>query len=140
MCILSIFSKPNGDFIITQNRDETHLRPTSDEVLTREFENKLFTGPIDLVSKGTWMYYSEDYVVCILNGEYKKHSHEPPYRRSRGLIVLDFLKFSTIQEFFDEIDLDGIEPFTMVILSRNSTEKKILVLDGLKKHLEYHSE
>lgn len=139
MCILSIYSKPNGDFILTQNRDESHLRPTSHEIITRYFEGKPFTGPIDLVSNGTWMYYTEDYAVCILNGEYKKHSHQPPYRKSRGLILLDFLQYTSVEEFVNEIDLEGIEPFTMVMVHRKSSERKILVWDEKRKYLEDHS-
>jgi hypothetical protein len=139
LCILSIFSQENGDFILTQNRDESHLRPTSDEILTREIEHKPFTGPIDLVSKGTWIYYSDEYVVCILNGEYEKHSHLPPYRKSRGLIVLEFLKFNSVEEFAKEIDLKGIEPFTMVMVHRKNSERKILVWNGKEKFLEDHS-
>jgi hypothetical protein len=140
MCILSIYSKPNGDFILTQNRDESYLRPTSDEILTREFEGQKFTGPIDLVSNGTWMYYTDDYAVCILNGEYKKHSHQPPYRKSRGLILLDFLQYTSVEEFVNEIDLEGIEPFTMVMVHRKSPERKILVWDEKEKFLEDHSD
>lgn len=139
MCILSIFSKQNGDFILTQNRDESYLRPTSDEILTRKFEGQKFTGPIDLVSNGTWMYYSDNYVVCMLNGEYEKHSHRPPYRKSRGLIALDFLNYSTVNEFVEQINLEGVEPFTMVMLDRHSSAKTILVWNGHHKYLEDHS-
>ncbi|MET3731795.1 NRDE family protein [Moheibacter stercoris] len=140
MCILSIFSKQNGDFILTQNRDESHLRPTSDKIENRKFGTKEFTGPIDLVSNGTWMYYAKDYVVCILNGEYEKHQHRPPYARSRGLIALDFLNYSTDNEFVEQINLENVEPFTMVMLDRHSSSKNILVWDGQNKYLEDHSD
>lgn len=140
MCILSIFSKQNGDFILTQNRDESHLRPTSDKIENRKFGTKEFTGPIDLISTGTWMYYSKDFVVCILNGEYEKHQHRPPYARSRGLIALDFLNYSTVNEYVEQINLENVEPFTMVMLDRHSSSKNILVWDGQHKYLEDHSD
>lgn len=138
MCILSIYFQPNGDFIITQNRDESHLRPTSDKIETRKFGTKEFTGPIDLVSNGTWMYYTDSFVVCILNGEYEKHQHRPPYSRSRGLIALDFLNYNTVNEFVEQINLEGVEPFTMVMLDRHSNYKTILVWNGHHKYLEDH--
>lgn len=139
MCIVSIFSLEKNDFIITHNRDESHLRPTSEEVITQTFNNRSYTGPKDLVSGGTWIYYSDDYVCCILNGEYKNHSHQPPYRKSRGLLLLDLLNYNSINEFVEKVDLEGIEPFTMIMLNRHSTEKKILVWDEKEKHLEDHS-
>ena len=92
MCIVSIFSDGEGNFILTQNRDESIFRPTSDEIITREKFHQNFTGPVDLVYGGTWIFYSDQMVCCILNGGYLKHSHRPPYRLSRGLILLETLK------------------------------------------------
>ena len=136
MCIVSIYSEPSGDFILTQNRDESVLRPSTETIETREVYGEKFTGPVDLVSNGTWIYYSQQYVCCILNGAYKKHSHRPPYRKSRGLVILDLLQFKSIQSFIDTIDLEGIEPFSMIMIDRNSREKKILVWDEIQKHTE----
>jgi len=136
MCIVSIFSDEKGNFILTQNRDETYLRPTSAKVETRKIGEETFTGPVDLVSGGTWIYYSGKYVACILNGAYQKHSHKPPYKMSRGLAILELMKYNSIDEFMDKTDLDGIEPFTMIMIDRHRREKKILVWDGIKKYKE----
>lgn len=136
MCILSIFSKPNGDFILTQNRDESIYRPTSPNVETREFHGQKVTSPIDLNSGGTWIYYTEKYVVCVLNGGYENHSHLPPYRMSRGLVILELLKFSSVEEFIAQIDLNEIEPFTMVMINLKSNQKHILVWNGKDKFIE----
>lgn len=136
MCIVSIFSEPSGNFILTQNRDESVLRPSSQDFTTREIYNQSFNAPIDLVSKGTWIYDSVNFVCCILNGEYKKHAHRPPYRMSRGLIILELLKYNSIDQFIKKVELEGIEPFTMIMLNRNTDEKKILVWDETQKHLE----
>lgn len=136
LCIVSIFSESPGNFILTQNRDESILRPSSDNFQTRKIHGCEYTGPVDLVSEGTWIYYAENFVCCILNGGYENHSHRPPYRMSRGLIILELLKYNSIDEFMEAINLDGIEPFTMVMLNRYSDEKKILVWDELKKHRE----
>lgn len=139
MCIVSIFSSGKNDFILTHNRDESHFRPTSNEIFTETINDKEYTAPKDLVSGGTWIFYSEEYVCCILNGEYKIHSHQPPYRKSRGLVLIDLLNYHSIDEFVEKVDLEGIEPFTMIMLNRKINEKKILVWDEKTKHLEDHS-
>lgn len=139
MCIVSIFSKDNGDFLLTHNRDESRLRPFSDQVQTSEYHQKKWTGPIDLVSGGTWIYYSEKFTVCILNGGYVKHSHRPPYRMSRGLLILELLRYDSIDQFISITDLEGIEPFTMMMLNMNSAEKKILIWDGSQRFVEDRS-
>ncbi|SMC63283.1 NRDE family protein [Moheibacter sediminis] len=136
MCILSIFIQTNGDFILTQNRDESIYRPTSPNVETREFFGRKITGPVDLNSGGTWIYYTDKYTVCVLNGGYENHSHRPPYRMSRGLVILELLKFASMDEFISEINLDGIEPFTMLMIDLKSNQKQILVWDGKQKFVE----
>lgn len=136
MCILSIFSKSNGDFILTQNRDESIYRPTSPNIETREFHGQKVTSPIDLNSGGTWIYHTEKYAVCVLNGGFENHSHRPPYRLSRGLVILELLKFNSIDEFISEINLMDIEPFTMVMIDLIQQEKKILVWNGDEKFVE----
>lgn len=136
MCILSIFSKTNGDFILTQNRDESIYRLTSSNVETREFYGQKVTSPIDLNSGGTWIYYTDKYVVCVLNGGYENHSHRPPYRMSRGLVILELLKFASMDEFISEINLDGIDPFTMLMIDLKSNQKQILVWDRKQKFVE----
>ncbi len=139
MCIVSIFSEGNGDFILTHNRDESRLRPFSKEIKTSNFKGQQWTGPVDLVSGGTWIYYSDKYVCCILNGAYKKHSHRPPYKMSRGLMILKILKYHSIDDFSENFNPKGIEEFTMIMLGLESAEKKILVWDGKEKFLEDHS-
>lgn len=136
MCIVSIFCKENSDFILTQNRDESILRPTSKIAERKSVGSKWYKGPTDLVSGGTWIYYSEDYTACLLNGGYEKHKHRPPYRKSRGLLMLDLLQYKSIDQFCEEINLQNIEPFTMVMLSRHSQEKTVLVWDEKKKYRE----
>ncbi|MFV0304485.1 MAG: NRDE family protein [Moheibacter sp.] len=140
MCIVSIYSHSDNEIILTQNRDESILRPTAENIQTKQIHEKLYTGPVDLVSGGTWMYHSEDYLVCLLNGGYQKHKHQPPYRMSRGILVLELLRYRFIDKFTKEVKLHGIEPFTMIMISRKSNEKKILVWDGNQKSIEDVSE
>lgn len=140
MCILSIITKPNGDFILTQNRDESIYRPTSPDIKQRVIYGQTVTGPVDLLSGGTWIYHTEKYVVCVLNGAYEKHAHLPPYRMSRGLLILELLKYDSIQKFIEEINLYEIEPFTMVMIDLINNLKQILVWDGIQKFTENNNE
>lgn len=136
MCILSIFSQPSGDFILTQNRDESIYRQTSRNAEVREFFGHKVIGPVDLNSGGTWIYHTDKYAVCVLNGGYEKHMHKPPYKKSRGLIILELLKYDSVEEFIPHVELDGIEAFTMVIINLKQNQKNILVWDGKQKFRE----
>lgn len=139
MCILSVYSPNSKEFILTQNRDESIYRKASDKVQTRIIHNQEVIGPIDLNSDGTWIYHTSNYAICVLNGAYQKHSHLPPYRLSRGLVILELLKFSSVEDFFQNYNFEGIEPFTMVIIDLHQFQKYIIVWDGIQKFLENHT-
>jgi hypothetical protein len=44
-----------------------------------------------------------------------RHHHHPPYRKSRGLVVLDFFETKDAVDFVKGYDLMGIEPFMLLI-------------------------
>lgn len=136
MCIVSIFFEEKGDFILTHNRDEYIFRPFSEKVEIKEKFGQQFNAPIDLVSGGTWIYDSAQFSACVLNGAYKPHMHNPPYRLSRGLLILELLKFKFLEEFIDKVDLEGIEPFTMMMIDKFHRDAKILVWDEKQRHTE----
>jgi len=54
--------------------------------------------------------------VCLLNGGFHAHQHQPPYSRSRGLIVLEAFQYDTPFHFYQAVDLNGVEPFTMIMV------------------------
>lgn len=117
MCTVSYVPLENG-FILTSNRDELAGRPTS---LAPEFyvteEGLSLYYPKDPMGKGSWIATSEDEkVVCLLNGAFHAHKHQPPYNRSRGLIVLEAFQYETPFDFYQSVDLNGIEPFTMIMI------------------------
>ncbi len=116
MCTVTYIPQPDGHFILTSNRDENAAR--SPQHLTWSDETGVgMIFPRDTAAGGTWIAASEDNrVVCLLNGAFEKHRHEPPYRRSRGLMVLDFFTFPSAVTFFEKYDFEGMEPFTFVIV------------------------
>ena len=50
----------------------------------------------------------------MLNGAEEKHISAPPYRKSRGQIVLDLISGDAIIDW-QLINLENIEPFTLIV-------------------------
>lgn len=133
MCTVTFIPQPDGNFILTSNRDENAAR--SPRHLTRiEQCGVTLVFPRDTVAGGTWIAAADDgRVVCLLNGAFEKHKHNPPYRHSRGTMVLDFFSFPSAPEFFEKYDFTGLEPFTFIIVDQ---EGRLFELrwDGRKTH------
>ena len=53
--------------------------------------------------------------VVLLNGAIKPHRPEPPYRKSRGIVVLDLVAQPSPVDAFEAYDCVGIEPFTVIL-------------------------
>ena len=106
--------------------------------------DKTIVFPQDPQAKGTWIAASNsNQLVCLLNGAFHKHRRRSSYRMSRGLMVLEFFKYSNANQFFEEFDFKDIEPFTMIIFDNGNLyefrwdEKKqhLLKLDPEQKHI-----
>lgn len=116
MCTVTYLPYQKG-FILTSNRDETPRR-------SPERISKLSTtnGAVNLflpqdTAGGSWIVSSSSgRSACLLNGGFHKHQHQPPYRRSRGLVVLDLFEKENVTAFWDDYDWENIEPFTLIML------------------------
>jgi uncharacterized protein with NRDE domain len=118
MCTVTYIPKGPGDYILTSNRDENWKR-SPQQLTQKEVNGQQLTFPRDTAAGGTWIVCSsQDRMVCLLNGAFEKHSHRPPYRRSRGLMVLDHFDFPDAKSFFSTYEFEGMEPFTMIIYDR----------------------
>lgn len=114
MCTVS-FVHSNGKIIITSNRDEQLVRPAIEPRNYFVNQKNLFF-PKDPKAGGTWYVIDENAnVLVLLNGAEEKHQWNPPYRRSRGLIVLDLFSSESAISAWENIDLENIEPFTIVL-------------------------
>ena len=142
MCTVS-FVPANNKIIITSNRDEAVLR-TALPPETYLINNKNITFPKDPKAGGTWYAVAENgTVLVLLNGADEKHKHRPPYSRSRGLIVLELISNDAPILHWDQIDLDGVEPFTLVLFQElklyqlrwNGIAKSRVDLDASKNHI-----
>ncbi|CCH52638.1 hypothetical protein BN8_01652 [Fibrisoma limi BUZ 3] len=117
MCVVSLLPLPNG-FVLTTNRDEHISRPRAVPAQPYIVGERTVTYPKDPLGGGTWVAASADVTVCLLNGAFEKHVHQPPYRQSRGLVVLDFFDFGNPLQFANGYNFDQIEPFTLVVVQR----------------------
>lgn len=137
MCTVS-FVNNNGKIIITSNRDEKVLRPVAIEPMAYWIQNKKVIFPKDNKAGGTWYAIDEhSNVLVLLNGAEEKHTLKAGYRKSRGLIVLDLIGSNSPLEAWQNIDLEHIEPFTLVLFENqklyqlrwNEVAKSSLALD-----------
>lgn len=132
MCTVTYI--PNRDAVFfTSNRDVQSKRtPASPpEIFQFAFGKLLF--PKDGHAGGTWIAAHENGNVAIfLNGGFAAHVPRPPYRKSRGLILLDIIDHPTPFNSFLAVNLDNIEPFTAVL--RDNIYLFECRWDGEKKH------
>jgi uncharacterized protein with NRDE domain len=143
MCTVS-FVNANGKVIITSNRDEKIIRPNAIEPKNYLINNKKIIFPKDNKAGGTWFAIDEySNILVLLNGAEEKHVLKESYRKSRGLIVLELISSESPIEAWDKIDLDTIEPFTVVLFENqklyqlrwNEAEKETKELDSNQSHI-----
>lgn len=130
MCLVSYVPSDNG-IIISSNRDEGINRGEPVLVHKQAMNDKLLSYPKD-VKGGTWFVHDESDVIVLLNGGIKKHERKEPYRMSRGLIVLELMAQDDIMQAWMGLDLNDIEPFTLVSYSSKFCLLE-LVWDGTEK-------
>lgn len=132
MCTVS-FINTNNEIIITSNRDEKVVRPSAIPPKNYVKNGKNIIFPKDKKAGGTWFAVDADgTILVLLNGGLEKHEVKLPYRKSRGLIVLDMISQESPKDFWSEIDLENVEPFTLVLYQNKKLHE--LIWDGIKKH------
>lgn len=134
MCTVTYLPRPLGGFILTHNRDEAPARSPQSIVRAQTAQDTLLF-PRDTQAGGTWIATSRSgRSACLLNGAFVKHAHQPPYRRSRGLLLLDFFDWESPDRFFEHYELDGIEPFTFLYFNDGWVVE--FRWDGQQRHLK----
>lgn len=132
MCTVS-FVRVDDSVIITSNRDEHIQRGNAAAPDFHILPGKKIIFPKDARAGGTWFAAADNRIVAVLlNGAFKKHIAQPPYRKSRGLILLEMIESNQPLSFFKTLDLDNIEPFTVVLYQPNLLRE--LRWDGTDKH------
>jgi len=139
MCTISLttHSENTNGFILTSNRDEATERKTYLPDFKHENNIRLLF-PEDAVAGGSWIGVSEKKrVLCLMNGGFVAHKREDSYRKSRGLVLKDWLIAEDIETEIENYNLKNIEPFTVVVADWSTgLFFAEFVWDGKKKHFK----
>ncbi len=121
MCTVTFLPLGKSNFILTSNRDEQKERAT---LFPKKYieDNVELVFPKDKLAGGTWIgVSSKKRLVCVLNGAYENHKKRNSYKKSRGLIAKEILKDENFTTYIENLDLEGIEPFTLIIVDWNAS-------------------
>lgn len=114
MCTVTYIPVAEDGYMLTSNRDESPQR-AAQGIMHREG----IWYPQDAGAGGTWIAASEDgRAVVLLNGAFDRHNPQPPYRMSRGQMVLAYFQYADMQDFLSGFDFAGLEPFTLIVYDR----------------------
>lgn len=135
MCTVTFIPRANNDFVLTSNRDEAPGRNTLPPRNYNEDGLKLLY-PKDEVAGGTWIGVSgKKRIVTLMNGGFVSHQRKSFYRKSRGLVVKDLLKFNNLIDEIRNYDYNDIEPFTAILIEWEAEVRLFqLVWDGTDYH------
>ncbi len=132
MCTVTFI--PSGDkYFITSNRDEKNTRKFAVPPAAHQFESGKIYFPTDGDKGGSWIAIHENgNAAVLLNGAFKKHNAQPPYRLSRGKIFLHIIASEFPMRSFERLSLERIEPFTVVLFEKDDLYE--CRWDGAKKY------
>ena len=109
-----------------------------------DIQNKKILFPKDVKAGGTWIAQSEEnHVACLLNGAFKTHIKKDFYTQSRGQVLLNILKSGNPADNWNSIDLNGVEPFTLLSIRQqgffefrwDETRKYLKEIDPSNSHI-----
>lgn len=116
MCTVTFIPATDGKIFITHNRDEKCVRAKAVPPQHYRINENDLLFPKDSQAGGSWIAVNEFGSACVLlNGGFVKHIPSPPYRKSRGLIFLELAASADIYNAYNQIDLNNIEPFTVIL-------------------------
>jgi hypothetical protein len=132
MCTV-IFYPDKDKRVFASLRDEDPRRSAALAPALQGRDQFTWLGPRDPEAGGTWLGAgSSGSVVILLNGGFEKHQRQSSYARSRGLIVRDLLNSEAVMVEWSLLNLDQIEPFTLVVWEEQQLYQ--LVWDGQVRH------
>lgn len=134
MCTVTFIPAKEAVYI-THNRDEKKLRARAVPPQLYTIKNFQLVFPRDGHAGGSWIaLHQNGGAAVLLNGAFTKHQHQPPYRKSRGLAFLDILTGSDLFLSYQQISLEAIEPFTVILWTGTALYE--CRWDGTQKHIK----
>jgi len=120
MCTLTIIPS-SSNFVVTINRDESPERAAAPPGIKKLGQHRLWLAPEPVSGSSNLVYDVDNATLAVLlNGAFDAHVHKPPYRKSRGQVVLDSFDFDNLEQMSESYEFTGIEPFTLVQINRPS--------------------
>lgn len=115
MCTVTYLPIKNG-FVLTSSRDEKIHRPTLKPKVYK-YSDSLLIYPKDKLANGTWIAANNKHqMACLLNGAFENHEKKYNYTKSRGQILLDCFLYKDFSTAIKNIQLKGVEPFTLLLI------------------------
>jgi uncharacterized protein with NRDE domain len=134
MCTVTFLTRNNSVYL-TSNRDESPGRRAIGLTSIHHQSQPKVYFPLDETSGGSWISMTDSgRAVCLLNGAYESFIPNPPYRISRGEIVIAAATAAKTADFFTQVDLHKVAPFTLLVYEKNRLDE--LVWDGENKHTQ----
>jgi len=134
MCTVTYIPTAEGVFL-TSNRDEKSWREPAIPPRTYPLESGTVFFPKDANAGGTWIAAHENgNAIVFLNGAFESHRSLPPYKKSRGIVLLDLINSQSPYNSFHSVNLHNIEPFTAVIYDHGKLFE--CRWDGTVKHCQ----
>jgi hypothetical protein len=134
MCTVTFIPNKDGIFL-TSNRDEKSTRKKALPPAVIQLSSGKVLFPRDQDANGTWIAVHErGDALVLLNGAFEAHCSEPPYKKSRGILVIELFENNSILHGFDAASLEKIEPFTLIIWEDGQLYEARW--DGREKYLE----
>lgn len=122
MCTLTFVPLENNNFILTSSRDELKTRKNSELPSFKTINNTKVLRPVDGDAGGSWIGITDKgRTLCLLNGAFKIHTRNTPYRKSRGIILMELLAM-TNQSEIESYNFDKIESFTLIWIEKNKKD------------------
>ena len=138
MCTLTYLPIEKDSFILTSTRDVMRQRAKATKPDHYRSNGLSLYYPKDGKAGGSWLGISGyKRLICLLNGAFDFYFPEPPYKKSRGLVLLDLLSIKEKEKLIEFDSFSDIEPFTMIIIDWSSDYELFeLRWDGVNKYLK----
>ena len=115
MCTVTFIPVENSVYI-TSNRDEKITRGIATPPDIYSANGKKLIYPTDADKGGSWIVTAPNgNTGVLLNGALHAHSSRPPYKESRGVLLIRIMQQPDPLQYFSGINLEGIEPFTLIL-------------------------
>jgi uncharacterized protein with NRDE domain len=114
MCTVSFVPVADGALLVS-NRDERKHRQAALPPHWVKHNHAPFLYPTDADAGGTWIVVGVGRAAILLNGALTAHTPQPPYRLSRGRVLLDIAAATDPLLAWQQQDFHQIEPFTLVL-------------------------